>query len=73
MHSYLNSAIYPKYDALYNKIMAVLKDITQFSSGVTNEVINPSKDKLAMYRLNNYILTSLNIAMSEFENLKKDF
>ena len=53
MYSYLNSETYPKYDSLYNKIMEVLKDITQFSSRVTNEVVNPSKDKLAMYRLNN--------------------
>ena len=44
MRSYLNSETYTKYDNLYGKIMEVLKDITQFSSGITNEFINPSKD-----------------------------
>ena len=73
MRSYLNSDIYIKYDRIYGKIMEVLKDVTQFSSGITNGFINTSKDKFAMIRLHNYILKSIDEAMVDFENLKKEF
>jgi hypothetical protein len=73
MHSYLSSETYHQYDNLYGKIMNILIDITQFSSGITLETINPAKDKFAISRLNNYVLSSLDFAMTDFENLKQKF